>query len=79
MTTEEYRAALQALCLTVNKAADLLGVDQKTSRRWAMGDREIPESVARLLEVTVAWKQRKPIGLLLHRWGLPKDWFYPVP
>lgn len=35
MTPDEYREALEALGLTQGEGARLLGVDERTSRRWA--------------------------------------------
>jgi len=49
MTPNEYRAALQRLGLSHNRAAPLLGIDLRTSKRWALGERAIPPPVARLL------------------------------
>lgn len=49
MTPYEYRAALQRLGLSHNRAAPLLGVDLRTSKRWALGERAIPPPLARLL------------------------------
>lgn len=49
MTPIEYRAALQRLGLSHNRAAPLLGVDLRTSKRWSAGERAIPPPVARLL------------------------------
>jgi hypothetical protein len=43
MTEIEYREALAALDLTQRAAADFLKVDERTSRRWAAGDREMIE------------------------------------
>ena len=49
MTAAEYRAALSRLGLTQGGAATLLGVDARTSRRWACGESDIPPPVQRLL------------------------------
>lgn len=49
MNQTEYRAALKRLGLSHNRAAPLLGVDVRTSKRWALGERAIPPPVARLL------------------------------
>jgi hypothetical protein len=54
MTHTQYRAALAALGLTVVGAARLLDVDERTSRRWAMGDRPIPGTVARFLSFLIS-------------------------
>lgn len=64
MTPLEYRTAIAALGLSQVKAAVALGVDQRTSRRWATGRSRIPRSVELLLramqaspEVTAPLKQ----------------------
>jgi DNA-binding transcriptional regulator YiaG len=49
MTNHEYRDLLTALGLTQAGAARLLGVDERTSRRWAAGERDIPPPAARFL------------------------------
>lgn len=54
MTSDEYREALDALGLTQNAAAKLLGVDDRTSRRWACGERDIPPPAERFLRYLIA-------------------------
>jgi DNA-binding transcriptional regulator YiaG len=54
MTPDEYRAALEALGLTQAGGARLLGVDERTSRRWACGEREIPPPAQRFLRYLIA-------------------------
>jgi DNA-binding transcriptional regulator YiaG len=49
MTADEYRTAYAALGLTQAGAARLLGVDERTSRRWATGERDVPPPVSRFL------------------------------
>lgn len=49
MTSDDYRAAIAALDLSQVGAARLLGVDERTSRRWAHGERTVPKPVARFL------------------------------
>ncbi len=44
-----YKQSLKGLGLTHAKAAQLLGVEARTSRRWAAGDRSIPNSAVFLL------------------------------
>jgi DNA-binding transcriptional regulator YiaG len=53
MTPNEYRQAIAALNLTQVGAATLLGVSPRTSRRWALGESEIPESVALALRLLI--------------------------
>lgn len=45
----EFRAQIARLGLSQLGAARLLGVDGRTVRRWAIGEREVPETVLRLL------------------------------
>ncbi|RWN51356.1 MAG: hypothetical protein EOS04_24070 [Mesorhizobium sp.] len=59
MTPDEYRAALKRLGLSHNRAAPLLGVDLRTSKRWALGERAIPPPLTRLL----AYIERYGVGL----------------
>ncbi len=49
MTHDEYRTLLAALGLSQVGAAQLLGVDARTSRRWALGERDIPAPAERFL------------------------------
>lgn len=45
MTKKEYRDALSALSLSQQEVGRLLGVDARTSRRWATGETEVPGPV----------------------------------
>lgn len=56
MTANQYRAALSRLGLTQTGAAELVGADPRTSRRWALGERAVPDSVAILLRLMLAGK-----------------------
>ena len=58
VTQAEFRAALDSLGLTQAGAARVLGVDARTARRWARGEREVPEPVRRLL-----WACERDAGL----------------
>lgn len=58
MTPEEYKAALAALDLSQVGAAKLLGVDERTSRRWALGERAIPGSVSLALRLDAVASER---------------------
>jgi hypothetical protein len=55
MTTTEYRAACEALGLSLNEAGRFLGVHVVTSRRWGTTD-EPPAPVAKLLRLMLALK-----------------------
>jgi hypothetical protein len=56
MTADEYRHTIAALGLSQVGASVLLGVDERTSRRWATGEREIPPPVSRFLRYLLATK-----------------------
>jgi len=56
MTATQFRNALHRLKLSQRGAAKLLGADGRTARRWALGERGIPPSVAILLRLMVAGK-----------------------
>lgn len=54
MTSDEYRTMIDQLGLTQGAAARLLGVDERTSRRWALGERDIPPPAERFLRYLMA-------------------------
>lgn len=54
MTPNDYRTAIGSLGLTQAGAAQLLGVDARTSRKWANGEREVPPTAARFLRLLIA-------------------------
>lgn len=56
MTAKQFQAALDRLGLSQVGAARLFGADPRTARRWALGERSIPESVAILLRLMLAGK-----------------------
>ncbi len=56
MTADEYREILSALGLTQSGAARLLGINPRTSRRWALGAQDITEPAARFLRLLIAAK-----------------------
>jgi DNA-binding transcriptional regulator YiaG len=51
MTADEFRAALAGLGMTQAAFARAALVDDRTVRRWASGDREIPGPVIALLRL----------------------------
>ena len=57
MTADEYRDAIAQLALTQVAAARLLGVDERTSRRWATGERDVPPPAVRFLRYLIATKK----------------------
>jgi DNA-binding transcriptional regulator YiaG len=54
MTPDQYRTAIEKLGLSQTSAAKLLGVDERTSRRWANGERDVPAPAARFLRYLIA-------------------------
>lgn len=58
MTADQYRAALKRLAISQRKAAQYLGIDERTSRRYA--ESGAPEPIARLLAMYV-------------KYGIPKE------
>jgi DNA-binding transcriptional regulator YiaG len=54
MTPDQYRDAIEQLGLSQVAAAKLLGVDERTSRRWANGERDVPPPAARFLRYLIA-------------------------
>jgi hypothetical protein len=58
MTKNDYRAVLEALGLSQVAAANVLGIADRTSRAYALGERPVPEPVALALRLLME-KQRK--------------------
>jgi len=56
MTPDEYREAIASLGLTQLAAARLVGVNPRTSRKWACGEAPIAEPAARMLRLMIALK-----------------------
>lgn len=54
MTPDEYRSAIEKLGLSQVEAARLLGVDERTSRRWACGERDVSPPAVRFLRYLIA-------------------------
>lgn len=57
MTPDEYREAIARLDLSQVAAARLLGVDARTSRRWATGERDVPGPAGRFLNYLIATRK----------------------
>ena len=57
MTHDEYREAIARLDLSQAAAARLLGVDERTSRRWATGERDVPPPAVRFLQYLIATRK----------------------
>ena len=56
MTANQFRTALSRLKLSQLGAARLFQADGRTARRWALGERSIPPTVAILLKLMLAGK-----------------------
>lgn len=56
MDKDDYRATLETLGLTQVGGAALLGVNERTSRRWALGKQDVPVPVERFLRLLIAAK-----------------------
>lgn len=56
MTPKQFQTAIDRLDLSQVGAARLFGSDPRTARRWALGERSIPEPVAILLRLMLAGK-----------------------
>jgi transcriptional regulator with XRE-family HTH domain len=53
VTPLQYRAAIKKLGLSQRQAAIFLDVSERTSRRYALGEVEIPGGIAKLLRLMV--------------------------
>lgn len=51
MTANQFRTALSRLKLSQLEAARIVKAEGRTVRRWAAGDRSVPECVAILLRL----------------------------
>lgn len=58
MTPHQYRAAIAALGLSQERAGDWLGIGRRTSQGYALGERPVPEPVAKLLRLVLDLKLR---------------------
>lgn len=56
MTANQFRTAIDKLGLSQRGAGSLMGVDERTSRRWALGERTVPPCVAIVLRLLLAGK-----------------------
>lgn len=50
MTANQYRAAIAKLEMSQRAAARLFHVDERTSRRWALGETSVPDDIAEALQ-----------------------------
>jgi hypothetical protein len=61
MTKDDYRTALETLGLSQVAAAKVLGIADRTSRAYALGERPVPEPVALALGLLIEKQQKKHI------------------
>jgi hypothetical protein len=59
MTKDDYRAVLAALGLSHLAAAKVLGIADRTSRAYALGERPVPEPVALALRLLMEKQRQK--------------------
>lgn len=60
MTPDRFRRRLEAFHWSHRDIADILGLDDRTTRRWASGAYPIPPDVAVWLEGLMTWLHRNP-------------------
>lgn len=53
MTPNQYRAAIKQLGLSQQRAGLWLGVSPRASQGYALGERPVPEPVAKLLRLVI--------------------------
>jgi hypothetical protein len=53
MTTDEYRAACEALRIDIQTSAQALCISRQQAYRYAWGESVIPEKIAKLLRAMV--------------------------
>lgn len=51
MTKDEYREAIEGLGVTSAEFGRLIGVDARSERRWALGERRLPGPVILLIRL----------------------------
>jgi len=56
MSKTQYRAHIEALGLSQQRAGEWLGVGKRTSQGWALGETPVPGPVAKLLRLMVKLK-----------------------
>jgi hypothetical protein len=59
MTKHGYRTAIKTLDLSQIAAAKVLGIADRTSRAYALGERPVPEPVALALRLLIEKQQKK--------------------
>ena len=54
MTPRQFKAALKTLGLSQGRVAKLCGLHPRSAKRWAGGQRKVPEPVAIILRLLLA-------------------------
>lgn len=65
MTKDQYRTAIETLGLSQLAAARFLGISDRTSQGYALGEYPVPRGIAMLLDLMVKHGVR-PLDLLEH-------------
>jgi DNA-binding transcriptional regulator YiaG len=63
MTPPEFRLCLEVLAWSQRGLARLLGLDDRTVRRWSSGRNEIPGDIADWLAILAAFHAKHPSPL----------------
>lgn len=70
MSTKAYRMALVQLALTQNEVGRLLGANERTARRWALGETDVPGPVATMIRL---WLERPELVGVVRSFQWEKD------
>ena len=60
MTPPEFRLCLEFLAWSQRSLARMLGLDDRSVRRWASGQNEIPDNIAHWLATLAAFHAKHP-------------------
>lgn len=60
MTAQEFRDAIAALGMNQRQAAEALEVDERTARKWALGERAVPGPARVALRCIAQLRSRSP-------------------
>jgi len=63
MNAKQYREAIEQLGLTQVAAGQLFFVNERTSRRWALGGAPVPPLVAMLLNLMISKKYEMEVDV----------------
>jgi transcriptional regulator with XRE-family HTH domain len=57
MNAQQYRNALEKMGWTQARSAEELGIHERTSRKYALGERPIPLTIVKLMEYKLREKR----------------------